>query len=358
MSSSPSYGDIRNCLRILLLCGGWYSVSSANGVIGKWILSEFPHPMSLTMVQLLSITLYSRPLMVLLNVRSFSVTWKYYLKLIVPLAFAKFLFSVMSHISIWKVPVSYAHTVKATMPFFTVIIARILFGEKHGWKVYFSLLPIIGGVAIATLTEASFHPLGLICALVATAGFSLINIYSKQVLKESGVHQLRLVLVIGQLSLFMFLPFWFYYDFFSILAVYYDENVNFSSIAFLLALDGFFNWLQSIFALSILKLVAPLTYAVANVTKRISIISISLLMLKNPITSTNLGGMLFAIFGVFFYNKAKYDENRAKETLPTRGSGHPSIRPLSHSLWQVYDSDVNQLKSRSHKFISNGYQPL
>ncbi|CAB4054473.1 SLC35E1 [Lepeophtheirus salmonis] len=194
MSSSPSYGDIRNCLRILLLCGGWYSVSSANGVIGKWILSEFPHPMSLTMVQLLSITLYSRPLMVLLNVRSFSVTWKYYLKLIVPLAFAKFLFSVMSHISIWKVPVSYAHTVKATMPFFTVIIARILFGEKHGWKVYFSLLPIIGGVAIATLTEASFHPLGLICALVATAGFSLINIYSKQVLKESGVHQLRLVL--------------------------------------------------------------------------------------------------------------------------------------------------------------------
>ncbi|CAB4054472.1 SLC35E1 [Lepeophtheirus salmonis] len=272
MSSSPSYGDIRNCLRILLLCGGWYSVSSANGVIGKWILSEFPHPMSLTMVQLLSITLYSRPLMVLLNVRSFSVTWKYYLKLIVPLAFAKFLFSVMSHISIWKVPVSYAHTVKATMPFFTVIIARILFGEKHGWKVYFSLLPIIGGVAIATLTEASFHPLGLICALVATAGFSLINIYSKQVLKESGVHQLRLVL--------------------------------------------------------------------------------------NPITSTNLGGMLFAIFGVFFYNKAKYDENRAKETLPTRGSGHPSIRPLSHSLWQVYDSDVNQLKSRSHKFISNGYQPL
>lgn len=42
--------------------------------------------------------------------RFVDIEWKYYMKIIVPLALGKFLSSVFSHISIWKVPVSYAHT--------------------------------------------------------------------------------------------------------------------------------------------------------------------------------------------------------------------------------------------------------
>ena len=109
--------------------------------------------------QLASIALYSGPMLTVMGVRGVTacslVSWKYYFTVIFPLALAKFMSSAMSHVSISKVPVSYAHTVKATMPLFTVAISRVLFSEKHSWSVYLSLVPIVAGVAVATVTEVS-----------------------------------------------------------------------------------------------------------------------------------------------------------------------------------------------------------
>ena len=68
----------------------------------------------------------------------------------------------------------------------------------------------------------------------------------------------------------------------------------------LLAVDGCLHWLQNLLAFTLLKLVTPLTYAVANVTKRIAVITVSLLLLKNPVTTTNMGGMMMAILGTSF----------------------------------------------------------
>lgn len=105
---------------IFMLCILWYAVSSTNNVIGKMVLNEFPYPMTMTMVQLLSITVFSGPLFNLFGIRKYAdMSWKYYMKLIVPLALGKFVASVFSHVSIWKVPVSYAHTGKFLETTFT-----------------------------------------------------------------------------------------------------------------------------------------------------------------------------------------------------------------------------------------------
>lgn len=70
--------------------------------------------------------------------------------------------------------------------------------------------------------------------------------------------------------------------------------------------DGVLNWLQNIIAFSLLSLVTPLTYAVASASKRIFVIGISLLVLGNPVTWTNIFGMTLAIFGVLCYNRVSH----------------------------------------------------
>jgi len=103
----------KKAIQIVCLCLAWYVTSSANSVVGKIVLSDFPYPMTLSMVQLASISVYLIPVMKAWKVPSTKpseIPLKYWFQMIIPLAFGKFFASVSSHVSIWKVPVSYAHT--------------------------------------------------------------------------------------------------------------------------------------------------------------------------------------------------------------------------------------------------------
>ncbi|CAF0749471.1 unnamed protein product [Rotaria sordida] len=342
------------CFQIVSLCLVWYSSSAAGNVIIKELLNKFPFPLTVTLVQLLSIWILCIPLIRIWKVPPPEYLYQnriYYFKVIIPLAIGKFLAQLSSHVSLWKVPISYAHTIKATMPLFTVFLSRLILHERQTLPVYLSLIPVVIGVIIATMTEISFNMTGLISALLSTFGFSLQNIYSKKSLKDIAIHHFILLSLLAKISCCLFIPFWFFYDGVDIYnnKKYHQHNLA-MQVLFYLILDGILNFIHNVVAFTMISLVSPLSYSVANSTKRIVVISTSLLILQNPVTMTNIVGMSLALFGVMFYNKAKYDQRRAqhKEAILPLGRSEPALQPLNHDDLQS-SHPASELTARHHQ---------
>ncbi|XP_001637221.2 solute carrier family 35 member E1 [Nematostella vectensis] len=304
-------------IRIFLLCTVWFTVSSTNNVITKRLLNKFPHPVTVAFVQVFSTALFMGPTLVLWRVPKYSAIPKTtFYKFIVPLSFGKALAAVSAYVSIWKVPVSYAHTVKATMPIFTVVLSRLILGQKQTPLVYFSLAPIVLGVMVSTATELSFDIVGLMSALLATLTFAVQNIFTKKMMRELHISHLRLLSILARIATVILLPIWALYDLRKILTYSDLSEENILWLLVVITINGFLNFVQNMVAFTVLSLITPLSYSVATASKRILVISVSLFMLRNPVTIYNFLGMLMAIFGVFIYNKAKYDANRAAHHLP------------------------------------------
>ena len=113
----------RDALKIVFLCLTWYTFSSSCNVLGKKIFYVFPYPMTVCMAQLVALNVFLGPTLNLLGVEhSPHINTRFFVRRIVPLSLGK-LFAVLSaHVSLLKVPVSYAHT------------GRCVFEKKGIWK--------------------------------------------------------------------------------------------------------------------------------------------------------------------------------------------------------------------------------
>eukprot|EP00795_Rhopilema_esculentum_P004127 gene4127-20310_t len=359
------YSGYSRGVKVAILCTIWFCLSSSNNVIIKRLLSDYPYPITVSLSHMTSTAFLMYPVLFGFGVKTtVDIPILRFYVLLIPLGIGKLLVSISSHVSIWRIPVSYAHTEKDTvslqyagledtwmpacwrslamMPIFTVLITRMIFKERQSWKVYLSLLPIISGVGIATVTELSFEVYGMLTALFCTMVFALQNIYTKRAIKDLRLNHLHLLTRIAHISFVIAVPLWLITD---SQQLFNDERLASSDtlVWFLsrLVLSGIINFTQNIMAFSVLNLLSPLSYSVATATKRILVIAISILTLKNPITPMNSVGMFLAVFGVFLYNRTKQIEVQKRlATLPftytktekTNQNGFTNVHKRPHSF--------------------------
>ncbi|WVZ20041.1 hypothetical protein V8G54_007363 [Vigna mungo] len=234
---------------------------------------------------------------------------------ILPLAAVHTLGNLFTNMSLGKVAVSFTHTIKAMEPFFSVILSAMFLGEFPTPWVVGSLVPIVGGVALASVTEASFNWAGFWSAMASNVTNQSRNVLSKKAMvkKEDSMDNITLFSIITVMSFFLLAPVAVFMEGVKFTPAYLQSaglNVKQLYVRSLLAALCFHAYQQVSYM--ILQRVSPVTHSVGNCVKRVVVIVSSVIFFQTPVSPVNAFGTAIALAGVFLYSRVKRIKSKPK----------------------------------------------
>ncbi|CAL9779737.1 unnamed protein product [Musa acuminata subsp. burmannicoides] len=306
-SKDAGEGGLLQTLQLGSLFGLWYLFNIYFNIYNKQVLKGFTFPLTITTVQfavgtflvlfMWTTNLYKRP--------KISASQ---LAVILPLAMVHTMGNLFTNMSLGKVAVSFTHTIKAMEPFFSVLLSALFLGEMPTIWVLLSLVPIVGGVGLASLTEASFNWAGFWSAMASNLTFQSRNVLSKKAMvkKEESLDNINLFSIITIMSFCLLAPATFFVEGIKVTPSYLQSaGLNFKDIYLrsLLAALCFHAYQQVSYM--ILARVSPVTHSVGNCVKRVVVIVTSVLFFRTPVSPINSLGTGVALAGVFLYSRVK-----------------------------------------------------
>ena len=212
--------------------------------------------------------------------------------------------------------------VKSAGPVYACVLSTLVLRQRISRNVWLSLLPIIGGVGLATLKELSFAWAALIGAVVSDLTLALRNVYSKLSMdgkgsakqpKLSPANTFGLVTCLSvapatALALAVEGP--------TALSVWRAAVPTRSAATALLAqivLTGLYFYGYSEVAMKALSNVHPVTHAIGNTLRRVVIMVVCIFFFRTPISTLGAVGSGIAIAGSYIYAMVKTFEKQQAE---------------------------------------------
>lgn len=300
-----------NSLKIGLLFGLWYVLNIGYNISNKKLLNLVPNlTYTVAFLQVLIGMIYLLPVWCL-GIRSPpNVTGKD-LQSLLPVGILHTLTHLGAVVSLSAGAVSFTHIVKAAEPAVSALFAAIFQKSFMALPVYLSLIPVMGGVAIASATELSFTWLSFIAAMVSNIASATRGIFGKSALgnipAEKNLNAANLYGVMNIMAIMMCLPVCLMLEGSAIIPTVQKLFANGlgNELIKQTLMSGMFYYLYNEVAFLALDNVAPVTHAIGNTIKRVVIILTSVLVFGTKMTSQGILGSAVAIGGVLLYSLAK-----------------------------------------------------
>jgi solute carrier family 35 protein E1 len=215
--------------------------------------------------------------------------------------------------------VSFMQIVKASEPVVSCILSATLLGQVFPLPVYLTLLPIVGGVGLASLKELSFTWLAFGSAMLSNVSSAFRGIVAKKAMSKpqgENMTESNLYGVLTIMSFCVLLPFSLLVEspakIAKVWAAANAGGISSGYIAFNLLMSGVCYYLYNETAFLALGRVNAVTHAIANTVKRIVIILASVVIFKTQLTPLGIAGSGIAVFGAFLYAIAKQASGKKK----------------------------------------------
>eukprot|EP00899_Mesostigma_viride_P008200 jgi/Mesvir1/17381/Mv08683-RA.2 len=293
--SAAKDADMKKTLYLGLLFGLWYLFNIYFNIYNKQVLKVFPYPITCTALQfavgsLLVVVTW------LAGLHKKPQTNRAQVTSVAPLAVVHTLGNLLTNVSLGLVAVSFTHTIKAMEPFFSVLLSALFLGMRPQLTVVASLVPVVAGVALASVTEASFNWAGFLSAMGSNVTFQSRNVLSKKLMAAkvtdvAPLDNINLFSIITIISFFLLAPVAIIAEGWQLSpAVFAARGLDAGVVMTqaLLAAVCFHAYQQVSYM--ILAKVSPVTHSVGNCVKRVVVIVSSILFFRTPVEPLNAVG--------------------------------------------------------------------
>jgi len=222
---------------------------------------------------------------------------------------------------------SLVDTVKAGEPIATVILTLLFLpGEKVTIPIFLSLLPIVAGVGISSMSDASFQLLGLAMAMGSNLCFSARSICAKLLRSSLGkqMDNANLFVHVNFYGAMALLP----VVLFAEGPVLVEQLVDGGPARKLLLLNGVVYWLNNQMNFLVLEKVDAVTHGLINCGRRIANIAFAIVWFGVTVTIYNGIGMSLALLGTFSYMRVKQRMSGPSKPAAKSFSPMPTKRAL------------------------------
>jgi len=296
--------------KVPIYIGLWYLFNIGYNIYNKKALIAYPYPWAVALWQMAFGWCIFVPLWILRIRKVPKLTVKEAV-LLSPSAFGHLATHVGAVIAFFAGAVSFGHIVKASEPVVSSLLNFLFMGELLHPMVYLSLVPIIGGVGLASASELSFNWLCFGAAMGSNFGSAARGVYSKKVMSGGKIgknmNPSNVYAVLTIMATFLLLPIAFAIEGPTAMLKGFHAAHAAGGVTFLwhMLYSGLFYYLYNEVAFLALGQLDPVSHAVSNTMKRVVIIITAIVVFKNPVTPLGVAGSSIAIVGTLLYSLAK-----------------------------------------------------
>ncbi len=205
---------------------------------------------------------------------------------------------------------------RSTCPVFTILIYRLYYARIYSKATYYSLLPIIFGVGLATYGDYYFTVAGFLLTLLGVVLASLKTVVSNRLM--TGSLALPALEILFRMSPLAFVQSVLY----ALLTGESSRFVTFVTdhrlppmLCFALVGNGCLAFFLNISSFQTNKLAGALTITVAGNLKQCLTILLGIVLFDVKVSMSNGIGMLITLLGAGWYSKAELDSKGKKSKV-------------------------------------------
>lgn len=310
---------------ITILFGLWYTLSMAYNIFSKNALNLAPQLAWTQAFLQLSLGLSYVFTIWKSGYRDAPVLTFTEVRQLLPVALLHSLVHVGGVVSMGAGAVSFTYIVKASEPAVSAILSGLVTRAILPIPVYLTLIPVMGGVALSSVSELTFTWKSFNYAMLSNVASSSRGIVGKKTIAKrlgKNLTAINMYAVLTMLAAALILPVALALEgpilVMSIQALFQSGQGMKYFTQTVLAAMCYYGYNEVAFLC--LDKVSPLSHAISNTVKRVFIIVSSMIVFGNKMTWRGVVGSVTAVLGVLLYSLTKQQYNQLQKSNKARAA--------------------------------------